>query len=61
MAVKSERATMFTGDRFWCSRKGILHRAGGPAFESVDGSREWWVAGKQVRVEMPGDPVRVAR
>ena len=38
------------GDRCWY-QNGKLHRLDGPAIEWADGTRQWWINGKQLSEE----------
>jgi hypothetical protein len=38
---------------WWVNKEGLLHRLDGPAREWTDGSKEWWVNGKQHRLGGP--------
>jgi len=37
----------------WRTKKGKLHRVGGPAVEFDNGSKEWWLNGKRHRIDGP--------
>jgi hypothetical protein len=42
------------GNKIWRNRIGQFHRTNGdPAIERADGSKEWWVNGKQHRTDGP--------
>ena len=39
------------GNKRWHDQQGQRHREDGPAFEAVNGSKEWWLNGKQYTEE----------
>ena len=39
--------------RYWFNDAGHLHRDDGPALETVDGYKAWWVNGKRHRLDGP--------
>ena len=39
------------GNKLWYNDVGQIHREDGPAFEAVNGSKEWWLNGKQYTEE----------
>ena len=41
------------GDKSWVLLNGNLHRDNGPAFESVDGDKCWYVNGLRHRIDGP--------
>ena len=46
MLLKTQR-----GRRCWFNNKRELHRIDGPAFESTNGTKEWWINGVQLTEE----------
>ncbi len=48
----STRTVDADGNVFW-EDAGKLHRLGGPAVETVNGYRAWWVNGQQHRIDGP--------
>jgi hypothetical protein len=42
-----------TGNIFWKTAEGIVHREDGPAIEAENGSKYWFFNGKQHRVDGP--------
>jgi len=51
----TEQSTEYVYDRFTCWRldDGRYHRVGGPAIETKDGSKEWFINGKYHREDGP--------
>ena len=41
------------GNKLWYNDVGQIHREDGPAFEAVNGSKEWWLNGKCHREDGP--------
>lgn len=39
------------GTKRWFNYKRLLHRIGGHAIETKDGSKEWWFEGKRHRLD----------
>lgn len=50
---KSKCNTDSRGNKYWYNAKGDLHRDDGPAYESADGTKAWWVNGKCHREDGP--------
>jgi hypothetical protein len=45
--------------REWRNRRNSLHRANGPAIETSNGHKQWWIDGKYINSELGTVPRRL--
>ena len=50
--MTSTMTTDAEGNKTWRNLDGKLHRIGGPAYEGADGTKQWYVDGKDITNEV---------
>jgi len=51
--VNSSYTTTSSGDKYWFTENGLLHRDDGPAVEYANGDKQWYVNGFRHRENAP--------